>query len=120
MWSPATGAQTVIPGPVQLVWQRNGFENGALGYPTGKQECDATSTRCTQAFQRGTAAWSSTGGGWVVPGNSSASWQPAVLGYPVAAQVCGLRSGGCFQNFEQGVIMYAPATGGPRPYRRDA
>ncbi|MET1156389.1 GH25 family lysozyme [Arthrobacter sp.] len=111
VWSPATGAQTVTPGPVQQVWQRTGFENGTLGYPTGQQQCDATATRCTQTFQGGTAAWSSTGGGWAIPGNSSASWRPTETGYPIAAQICGLRSGGCFQNFEQGVMMYAPASG---------
>jgi len=111
MWSAASGAQTVSPGPVQQVWQRNGFENGALGYPTGSQTCDAAVTRCTQAFQGGTAAWSSSSGGWAVPGTSAAAWQPTEVGYPVSAQTCGLRAGGCFQNFEQGVIMSAPATG---------
>jgi uncharacterized protein with LGFP repeats/GH25 family lysozyme M1 (1,4-beta-N-acetylmuramidase) len=110
-WAPAAGAQTVTPGPVQLVWQRSGFENGALGYPTGSQACDSAKTRCTQAFQGGTAAWSNVGGGWAVPSTSSAAWRPAEVGYPVGAQACGLRAGGCFQNFQQGVIMYGPATG---------
>lgn len=111
MWSAATGAHTVSPGPIQIVWQRSGFENGALGYPTANQQCDTSATHCTQTFQGGTAAWSSTGGGWTVPGDSSASWRPVELGYPVAAQTCGLRASGCFQNFQQGVIMYIPASG---------
>jgi uncharacterized protein with LGFP repeats len=111
MWSPATGAQTVLPGPVQQVWQRNAFENGTLGYPTGKQECNAAATWCTQAFQGGTAAWSSASGGWALPGVTAASWRPADVGYPVGAQICGLRAGGCFQNFQKGVIMHAPAFG---------
>jgi uncharacterized protein with LGFP repeats len=111
MWSPATGAQTIVPGPVQQVWQGSGYEGGTLGYPTGKQECNTRTTECTQTFQSGTAAWSNINGGWTVPGATTAAWRPAEVGYPVSAQVCGLRAGGCFQNFQQGVIMYAPASG---------
>ncbi|MCU1512390.1 MAG: lysozyme [Arthrobacter sp.] len=111
VWSPATGAQTVLPGPVQQIWQRNAFENGLLGYPTGKQSCSAAANQCVQAFQGGTAAWSQTNGGWAIPHPSAASWQPAVVGYPVGAQVCGLRASGCFQNFQKGVLMYAPTSG---------
>lgn len=107
MWSPASGAQTITAGPVQQVWQRSGFENGALGYPINSQSCDAAVTRCTQAFQGGTAAWSSASGGWAVPTTSAAAWRAAEVGFPVGAQTCGLRAGGCFQNFEQGVIMSA-------------
>jgi uncharacterized protein with LGFP repeats len=111
MWSPSSGAQTIIPGPVQQVWQRTGYENGTLGYPTGKQQCNSASSLCTQTFQGGTAAWSSANGGWAVPGTAAGIWQPAKIGYPVAAQTCGLRDAGCFQNFQRGVIMYSPVSG---------
>ena len=86
MWSPQTGAQTIVPGPVQQVWQRNGFEIGILGYPTGKLGCDAGFTvKCTQTFQGGTAAWSSTKGGWAIPGAAAATpdGAQAEVGYPV-------------------------------------
>jgi uncharacterized protein with LGFP repeats/GH25 family lysozyme M1 (1,4-beta-N-acetylmuramidase) len=107
MWSPSTGAQPIVPGPVQQVWQRSGFENGTLGYPTGQQTCDTGATQCTQEFQGGTAAWSTSSGGWSIPASSRDVWRQAGIGYPIAAEVCGLRSGGCFQNFQRGVILSA-------------
>jgi GH25 family lysozyme M1 (1,4-beta-N-acetylmuramidase) len=62
MWSQATGAQPMTIGPIQAAWGSQGFENGALGYPTGTQSCTADRSSCTQTFQGGRLTWTSGAG----------------------------------------------------------
>lgn len=51
MWSSASGANAILPGPIQKAWAGQGFENGSLGYPTNNQSC--TSGNCSQDFLGG-------------------------------------------------------------------
>ncbi|MBD7995405.1 lysozyme M1, partial [Arthrobacter sp. Sa2CUA1] len=37
LWSPATGAQASVNGPIRTAYQASGFENGPLGYPRSPQ-----------------------------------------------------------------------------------
>lgn len=62
MWSAASGAQPMTLGPIQAAWGSQGFENGALGYPTGTQTCNADRSSCTQTFQGGRLSWTPAGG----------------------------------------------------------
>ncbi|WP_171046696.1 GH25 family lysozyme [Pseudarthrobacter sp. NamE5] len=59
-WSPATGAQPT-KGAISAHWAQSGWENGPLGYPTGRETCSA-GNECTQTFQRGTLTWTPTTG----------------------------------------------------------
>jgi len=63
-WSPATGAREVR-GAFLTVWAANGYEHGALGYPTG--EPYAVNGGQWQKFQHGYIAQSTaTGRAWAV------------------------------------------------------
>ena len=62
MWSPASGAHPLTIGPIQTAWAKQGYENGALGYPTSTQNCILNNTNCNQTFQGGTITWTPTGG----------------------------------------------------------
>ena len=117
MYSPQTGAQPSLVGPIRDLWQKTGFENGVLGYPASNVICGLVDGGCFQNYFNGTAMWSPQSGAnavmfgpvrdeWV-----STGYEGGKLGYPVSAQICGLRNGGCFQNFAKGTIMYSYSTG---------
>lgn len=117
MYSPAAGAQPSLLGPIRDFWQKQGFENGALGYPASNVICGLVGAGCFQNYLGGTVMWSNASGAhamsfgpvrdaWIASG-----FENGILGYPTSEQVCGLRNGGCFQNFVNGTVMYSPATG---------
>ncbi|MDF2048678.1 GH25 family lysozyme, partial [Arthrobacter sp. Cr_A7] len=114
LWSPATGARLVKPGPVMEAWGRAGYENGLLGYPNAEANC--TSSFCTQNFSGGVVAWTPTSGAWPVFMGMGETWKASrtkgePIGFPVAGEVCGLRGGGCYQLFQGGALLFSPATG---------
>ncbi|NUT70045.1 lysozyme M1 [Pseudarthrobacter sp. C4D7] len=117
MYSPAAGAQPSLLGPIRDFWQKQGFENGALGYPASNVICGLVGAGCFQNYLGGTVMWSNASGAhamsfgpvrdaWIASG-----FENGILGYPTSEQMCGLRNGGCFQNFVNGTVMYSPATG---------
>jgi uncharacterized protein with LGFP repeats/GH25 family lysozyme M1 (1,4-beta-N-acetylmuramidase) len=65
IWSPTTGAQLSLNGPIRSLWQQTGFETGRLGYPTGPQTCNLTNTSCTQPFTGGKITWTPTRGAYL-------------------------------------------------------
>jgi uncharacterized protein with LGFP repeats/GH25 family lysozyme M1 (1,4-beta-N-acetylmuramidase) len=117
IWSPASGAQLSLTGPIRAAWQQQGFENGVLGYPTSAQTCGLVGGGCYQDFQGGAIIWSSATGAQVsVSGAIRSAWgkngfQNGQLGYPTGSQTCGLPEGGCYQNFQKGTISWTPAYG---------
>jgi uncharacterized protein with LGFP repeats len=117
MYSPATGAQPSILGPIRDLWQKSGFENGSLGYPASAVICGLVDGGCFQNYSSGTVLWSPASGanavmfGPVRDAWVSSGFEAGKLGYPVSGQICGLRNSGCFQNFSKGTVMYSPATG---------
>ena len=59
-WSPSTGAHITLTGSgIRNAWERTGFENGKLGYPTSNERKSGKNT--VQKFQNGTITWTSTG-----------------------------------------------------------
>ncbi|WP_176818888.1 LGFP repeat-containing protein [Quadrisphaera sp. DSM 44207] len=117
-WTPGTGARAV-KGEIDASWTADGAETGYLGHPTANERCGAAGSGCTQAFSRGTIAWSPTTGVSRVKGEISASWtgdgaQAGYLGHPTANERCGLAGGGCTQAFSRGTIAWSPATGASR------
>ena len=116
MYSPASGAFS-LSGERLRVWQRTGFENGSLGYPTSGQTCGLKDQGCFQNFERASVLSSPTTGtrpiylGPFLSTWAGSGFEGGSLGYPTSDQFCGLRNGGCFQNFQKGSIMYSPTTG---------
>lgn len=115
--SPATGAQPSLLGPIRDLWQKQGFENGPLGYPASTVICGLVGAGCFQNYMGGTVLWSSASGAHAMLGGAirdawaASGFENGILGYPVSEQACGLRNGGCFQNFANGTVLYSPATG---------
>jgi len=62
-WTKATGAHATW-GAIRAAWQRSGWENGPLGYPTSNEYRSGSQTR--QDFQNGRITWTSRGGATVV------------------------------------------------------
>lgn len=60
-WSPSSGANMTRAGAIATYWAQSGWENGPLGYPTGKETCRTTAS-CYQNFQMGTLDWTSESG----------------------------------------------------------
>ena len=117
MYSPATGAQPSLLGPIRNLWQKQGFENGPLSYPASGVICGLIGGGCFQNYVGGSVMWSPASGAHSMPFGpvrdawSASGFENGILGYPTTEQACGLRDGGCFQNFANGTVMYSPATG---------
>lgn len=117
IWSPDTGAQASLYGPLRTRWAAESFENGPLGYPLGDVQCGLKDAGCYQLFQGGAIIWSSASGahtslyGAIRNRWGAESFENGVLGYPTSGTACGLKDGGCYQFFQKGVIVWSPATG---------
>ncbi|MEI4281469.1 LGFP repeat-containing protein, partial [Klenkia terrae] len=109
----ATGAHAVS-GAIQDAWIAQGWETGALGYPTGEARTVAGGT--TQDFQGGSITTSAATGTHTVLAAYQTPLQAAggvtgPLGLPVTDLICGMRSSGCGQVFQGGRIYSTPTTG---------
>ncbi|MCQ1999243.1 GH25 family lysozyme [Arthrobacter zhaoxinii] len=117
LWSSATGAQVSPNGPLRTAYQKQGFENGALGYPTGGQVCGIKDNGCYQNFSGGAILWSAATGAQVSANRAirtayqAAGFENGVLGYPRGPEVCGIKNNGCYQDFQGGAILWSSATG---------
>jgi len=114
-WTTATGAR-VVSGSILTRWTKTGAEDGALGYPTGEQDCRLVRGGCFQQFEDGLVYATPSTGTRVVSGAffdewAAHSWEVGPLGYPAGEKSCGLRDSGCFQLFEGGMIYSATAPG---------
>ncbi|SFT44250.1 Pregnancy-associated plasma protein-A [Arthrobacter sp. ov118] len=114
-WTPGTGAVATV-GAIRASWAALGYENGKLGYPTGKETCGLVGGGCYQTFQGGTIHWSSGTGAFATLGAIRTAWgsvgyENGKLRYPLANEVCGLLNGGCYQTFQGGTIHWSPASG---------
>lgn len=114
-WSPSTGAH-VVQGAVGTRWTALGAENGALGYPVGRQSCGLVAGGCAQSFQGGEVYWSAGTGAHVIGGAVATKWtaygrEGGALGYPALDLVCGLVAGGCYQVFQYGTVYVSPDAG---------
>ena len=108
-WSPATGSVGLRTGAVLGRWAQQGWEWGALGYPTSGEFCGLRGGGCGQHFQNGSIYWSPATGarvmtGWANRRWAAQGWEWGALGYPTSDQFCGLRSMGCGQHFQGGSV----------------
>ncbi|MEN2738049.1 hypothetical protein ABCS02_09675 [Microbacterium sp. X-17] len=117
-WTAATGAWETY-GDIRTVWAAQGYENGALGYPTAAPV--NTPGQAYQTFQGGTIGWSSGNGAFAITGDINTRWiatgaTTGPLGAPVGPQTCGTKSNGCYQNFQGGAISWTSTTGAWETY----
>jgi uncharacterized protein with LGFP repeats len=118
VWSQTTGAQVSPWGPIRDAWNKTGFENGPLGYPTGAVACGLSNGGCYQMFQGGAIIWSQTTGAFMSKfGGIRTAWvrngaENGRLAYPMNDESCQLVNGGCYQMFQGGAVIWSPATGG--------
>ncbi|UKA57521.1 GH25 family lysozyme [Arthrobacter sp. FW306-2-2C-D06B] len=117
LYSPATGAQLSLNGPIRDAWGQVGYQSGSLGYPTDNQVCAPALDSCYQKYQGGTVTWTATIGARYVTGGINTGWLASggvsgPLGYPTGSPVCGIKDSGCYQSFQNGYILWTAATGG--------
>lgn len=115
VWTPSSGA-VVSTGAIRGTWQRLGFENGRLGYPTGDEVSGLKNGGVSQTYEGGSIVWSPRNGAFESTGAIRTAWQrlgfqDGRLGYPIGGEVSGLRDGGIYQMYEGGAIVWSPRTG---------
>ncbi|GAB3624182.1 hypothetical protein GCM10027418_22660 [Mariniluteicoccus endophyticus] len=113
-WSPGTGAQ-VLWGEIGKAYQRTGYENSPLGFPTGGEFCGLRDGGCGQRFQGGLIYWSpSTGAnpvwGAIIQKFQEVGYENSPLGYPVTGEFP-LIERGVGQRFQGGMMYWSPPTG---------
>ncbi|WP_326498083.1 GH25 family lysozyme [Arthrobacter sp. FX8] len=99
LWSPGTGANLSLNGPIRTAWQKTGFEAGPLGYPASDTLCGLRDGGCFQRFQTGSIASSTATGTHIVWGDMESAWRTSgreagPLGYATQDESCGLKNGG--------------------------
>ncbi|WP_404320231.1 zinc-dependent metalloprotease family protein [Arthrobacter luteolus] len=113
LWSKATGAQISKNGPIRQAYQRSGFENGSLGFPTSGEV--NIPGGMYQNFQGGAILWSKATGaqisknGPIRQAYQRSGFENGSLGFPTSGEVN--IPGGMYQNFQGGAILWSKATG---------
>lgn len=105
-WSPRTGAHSVS-GAFAASWGQQGYERGALGYPTSQETTSAGGAY--QQFQGGILYWSAATGVHTVTGAFRTEWgsrgfERSDLGYPASQEIP--TSTGVYQNFAGGTLVW--------------
>lgn len=106
IYASAAGALG-ISGQIRLAWQRQNYEHGPLGYPTG-DPVTAADGSTAQTFEGGIILLHN-GIAHPISNDMRAAWlrssaQDGPLGFPVSDVYTGLRDGGSYQSFEGGEI----------------
>ncbi|WP_281405734.1 LGFP repeat-containing protein, partial [Arthrobacter yangruifuii] len=113
LWSSATGAQISPNGAIRTAYQKSGFENGPLGFPTSGEVTIKGGKY--QNFTKGAILWSSATGAQVSPNGAirtayqKSGFEGGPLGFPTSGEVS--ASGGKYQNFAKGTIYWTASTG---------
>lgn len=110
-WTAETGAWE-IPKDMLDAWGANGYETGALKYPTGAPEDVAGGM--VQKFQGGLLTRNKDNQHHIVHGAIGAKYQEmgaaaSKAGMPTSDEIA--VNGGFFQKFEHGHIYWSPASG---------
>jgi uncharacterized protein with LGFP repeats len=113
--TPTTGTQ-FIRGAVLTGWKARGAEWGALGYPTGGEQCGMPGGACYQDFENGRLTWSAKTDADSMTWPMAKAWDAlgaggGTLGHPLSDTLCGLARSGCYQLFQQGSLYSTPTTG---------
>jgi uncharacterized protein with LGFP repeats len=113
IYSSAAGTH-VVSGAVRTAWANQGWENGALGFPSSGQFGGLAGGGFGQHFTGGSVYSSTASGTQVVPTAvrdvwAGQGWENGALGYPVS----GARAvaGGVQQDFQGGTVTVAGGHG---------
>ncbi|MBD7994382.1 hypothetical protein H9639_03625, partial [Arthrobacter sp. Sa2CUA1] len=115
LWTKSTGAQVSLKGPIRTAYQKQGFESGALGYPTSG-EVTIPGGGKYQDYQGGAILWTkSTGAQVSLKGPIRTAYQKqgfesGALGYPTSGEVT-IPGGGKYQDYQGGAILWTKSTG---------
>jgi len=116
LWSPSSGAHTMVDGPLTTAWDALGGASSAANLPTTDQA--ATGARGGGRWQNFlgdySMFWSQDSGAHVLRGAIRAYWRNAgaewsTLGYPTSDETA--VAGGVRQQFQGGTLQWSAATG---------
>lgn len=113
-WHPSTGAWSVTTHN-SIVWARNGWELGRLGYPTSDEIGTGDNVGRKQSFQRG-RIYGSLSGVVSIEGKILEKWietgeERGPLGYPATDEEGTPDGIGRFNRFALGMIYWHPTYG---------
>lgn len=115
-WTPNYSGM-VIYGAIRDKWFQLGYENSAVGYPTGVEYC-YNEANCYRDFESGSIYWYNGGVSYANWGEIAIKYRSigrnqTFMGYPTMDQQCGLINNGCYQTLQygNGTIYYSPSTG---------
>ncbi|SFT42794.1 Uncharacterized conserved protein, contains LGFP repeats [Geodermatophilus amargosae] len=114
-WTAGTGALPVRGG-IRAAWDREGRDNGALGFPTSDEKPVGDGVGTLQEFQGGTVYYTDATGAAPVRGAIRAVWGSGggvtgPLRYPTTPEVVASDRSGVVQRFQGGVMAYSDGTG---------
>jgi uncharacterized protein with LGFP repeats len=114
-WTAGTGALPVRGG-IRAAWDREGRDNGVLGFPTTDERPVGDGVGLLQDFQGGTIYYSDATGAFPLRGAVRGVWAQTggttgLLRYPVSTEVPAPDRSGVLQWFQGGVVAYSDATG---------
>ncbi|WP_051389076.1 polysaccharide deacetylase family protein [Arthrobacter sp. 35W] len=113
LWSPATGAHLSM-GVIRTAWAAQGYEGGALRYPTTDIVTGLVNGGTYQNYQGGAVIWSAATGAQISRGGIRAAWasqgyENGRLGYPISNEY--VVGGVTYQDYVGGRITWTAATG---------
>jgi len=114
VYSKSTGTWESY-GAIRTRWAQLGFQNSAMGFPTGPIYCTLSSSGCYQPYQGGYIVGSPSTGFWESAGAIRGKWQSlgyqdGSLGYPTAG-MGQTPNGGWYQQYQNGFIVGSANTG---------
>ncbi|GAB3311780.1 hypothetical protein GCM10027451_23990 [Geodermatophilus aquaeductus] len=114
-WTAGTGALPVRGG-IRAAWDREGRDNGVLGFPTTDEKPVGDGVGTLQEFQGGTIYYSDATGAAPLRGAIRAIWASGggvtgPLRYPTTPENPAPDRSGVLQWFQGGVMAYTDATG---------
>jgi uncharacterized protein with LGFP repeats len=115
IYDSASTPAAIVTGTVRAKWGAQGWEQGALGYPTQDTKCTLPDSGCYQHFQGGSIYDSASTPAAIVSGAvrtkwAAQGWERGKLGFPTRDTTCNLPDSGCYQHFQGGSIYVSAST----------
>ncbi len=100
-------------GEIRKIWQKNGFEGGALGFPTSKIIEDTTNQIFYQKYQNGIIIGGKDKVYRTISGKLYVEWEKIKdkIGYPIDQAGSNASTGITWQTFQNGLIVGSNKTG---------
>ncbi|MGO4493672.1 hypothetical protein AB4Y86_16475, partial [Arthrobacter sp. 2YAF22_2] len=113
LWAPATGPH-ISMGVIRNAWAAQGYERGALAYPTSDIVSGLVNAGTYQNFQGGAIIWSAATGAQISRGGIRVAWasqgyENGRLGYPTSNEY--VVGNVTYQDYVGGRISWTAASG---------